>query len=463
MLASLLVLALASVGCASNDRRREAVREAFRHSMSGYARAAWGHDEVRPTTNRTNDSWGGFGVYLFDGLDTAVLMEETELVERAVALLAQRSFLRDWDAHVFEYSIRYLGGALAAYQLRGRRDASLLASAQVLGDCFARAFETSTGLPFGIVNLQSRVGKTASWLHGAAVLAEAGSVQLEFAVLSAEMGNPKYGAIARKAFDVLVSKQPEHGLFPLFIDIETGQWRDQAVSTGALGDSFYEMLIKLWIFEGAAPGSPLLGAWNASWAGMKQRLLRRSGKSSLLYLAEIGATGTVVHRMGHLSCHMPAVLALAFRHTRKAEYLATAEDLLNTCWRLYEDAATGLGPETVEFFERGERGYEVVDAKYILRPEVVESLFYLWRITNKEVYRERAWRVFEALSKHCRVPGGFSGLTDVNQPGSWNDSQQSFFFAETLKYLFLIFSDSSVLNLNEFVFSTEGHPFQMKH
>jgi mannosyl-oligosaccharide alpha-1,2-mannosidase len=87
----------------------------------------------------------------------------------------------------------------------------------------------------------------------------------------------------------------------------------------------------------------------------------------------------------------------------------------------------------------------------------------LWRITNKEVYRERAWRVFEALSKHCRVPGGFSGLTDVNQPGSWNDSQQSFFFAETLKYLFLIFSDSSVLNLNEFVFSTEGHPFQMKH
>lgn len=359
-----MLLAMLLASAAAMGHEAEAVREAFRHSMAGYSRHAWGHDEIRPTTNRTNDSWGGFGVYLYDALDTAMVMEENDLADRVVSFLAQGSFLKDWDAHVFEYSIRYLGGALSAYQMRGRRDVSLLANAQILGERLAVAFATGgNGLPSGIVNLQSGQRRTAEWLAGNVVLAEAGSIQLEFAVLSAETGNDTFRTVSRKAFDHLVAKQPADGMFPLFIGIESGEFRDQSASSGALGDSFFEMLIKLWLFDGADLSSPLMRAWNATWAAMKRRMLRRSGKSGLLFLGEIGPSGETNNKMGHLSCHMPAVLALAFKHTGDHEYLKVAEELAGTCWKLYEDTATGLGPETVEFIEQGERDYKILDSK----------------------------------------------------------------------------------------------------
>uniref|UniRef100_A0A2D4HPA9 alpha-1,2-Mannosidase n=4 Tax=Colubroidea TaxID=34989 RepID=A0A2D4HPA9_MICLE len=104
------------------------------------------------------------------------------------------------------------------------------------------------------------------------------------------------------------------------------------------------------------------------------------------------------------------------------------------------------------------------DRYYILRPEVVESYFYLWRLTHDPKYREWGWEAVQALEKFCRVEAGFSGIRDVyTTTPSHDNMQQSFFLAETLKYLYLLFSEDDVLSLKDWVFNTEAHPLPVNH
>lgn len=103
------------------------------------------------------------------------------------------------------------------------------------------------------------------------------------------------------------------------------------------------------------------------------------------------------------------------------------------------------------------------ESYYIQRPELIESYFYLWRLTKDPKYREWAWEAAEALEKHAKVIGGYSGLRNVYDLQSQKDDvEQSFLFAETFKYLYLIFSDDNYLSLNEWVFNTEAHPLPIK-
>ncbi|CAF4025891.1 unnamed protein product [Rotaria sp. Silwood1] len=90
-------------------------------------------------------------------------------------------------------------------------------------------------------------------------------------------------------------------------------------------------------------------------------------------------------------------------------------------------------------------------------------MFYLWRSTHDQIYRDWAWDAVISLEKHCRVEGGYSGIRDVYLiPVSHDDVQQSFFIAETLKYLLLIYSDVSFISLDIHVFNTEAHPFHIR-
>lgn len=100
------------------------------------------------------------------------------------------------------------------------------------------------------------------------------------------------------------------------------------------------------------------------------------------------------------------------------------------------------------------------DAHYLLRPEVVESLFIMWRITKDPKYRRWGYEIALNIEKHCKVhSGGYAGLANVNgETGAFNDRQESFFLAETLKYLFLLFGPDEILPLDKWVFNTEGHP-----
>jgi mannosyl-oligosaccharide alpha-1,2-mannosidase len=169
-----------------------------------------------------------------------------------------------------------------------------------------------------------------------------------------------------------------------------------------------------------------------------------------------------VHKMDHLACFVPGMLVLGAQGDVAPRYLALAADLSDTCVQMYAGTATGLAPELVNFRDGRDMFTNDRSAHNLLRPETVESLFYLYRKTGDERYREQGWAIFTAFEAHCRLRGGYAGVKDVRQlPVRNDDTQQSFFLAETLKYLFLLFSDSDTINLEEWVFNTEAHPLRV--
>ena len=107
--------------------------------------------------------------------------------------------------------------------------------------------------------------------------------------------------------------------------------------------------------------------------------------------------------------------------------------------------------------------FQPLDAHNLLRPETVESLYILYRITKDKKYQEYGWRIFQAFEEYTRIPsGGYSSLNSVLSTSvTYRDKMESFFLGETLKYLFLLFADVDMIPLDRFVFNTEAHPLPM--
>lgn len=131
---------------------------------------------------------------------------------------------------------------------------------------------------------------------------------------------------------------------------------------------------------------------------------------------------------------------------------------------MYDSTATGLAAEITRVY--GDTSDPVPDpgARHnLLRPETVESLLILYRVTGAPKWREAGWRIFQAFERHAKVPGGgFSTLADVTAlPPGLRDQQESFWLAETLKYLYLLFADSDTVPLDRWVFNTEAHPLPL--
>jgi len=178
--------------------------------------------------------------------------------------------------------------------------------------------------------------------------------------------------------------------------------------------------------------------------------------------------------MDHLVCFLPGLLALGWNYEKmnhdnneNDDDLDIAKELMETCYKMYELMPTGLSAEIAHLNQRNRIELIAKDGAHhsLLRPETLESLFILWRVTHDEKYREYAWNIFRAMVRIAYIPsGGFSSIKDVTKrPGVDTllriDNMESFFMAETLKYLYLIFSDDDFISLNEFVFNTEAHPF----
>ena len=446
---------------ASDKARQKAVVAAFTHAWEGYRRHAFGHDEIRPTTNATNDSWGGFGAVLIDGLDTMMLMGLDEYVAEARKVVQADDFAKDYSASFFETTIRYLGGLLAAYAASD--DELYLTKAVQLGDALLPAFNSKTGLPYHEVNLQTGAAKNPSWNTDNCILSEIGSVQLEFKSLSHFTGDPKYAAAADSVMDVLWEKREQSvdGLYPVYISAETGEFRDAHVTMGALADSFYEYLLKQWLLTSKTEPK-YRRMYDETVAGIRQHLVARSTKSGLTYVAE-RMGNRLVHKMDHLACFLGGMFALgAESHQLDDEVFSLGAAITETCHQLYARSPSGIAPEFVNFNAGGD-DFVAGAPYYLLRPETVESMFIMWRLTHDQQYRDMGWAVFLALEKMCKVPsGGYSGLkSTLTTARTWDDAQPSYFLAETLKYLYLLFTDDSVIPLNEWVFNTEAHPLRV--
>ena len=238
----------------------------------------------------------------------------------------------------------------------------------------------------------------------------------------------------------------------------------------------------------------------------------------LLYVAERqgGVFGEVTHKQDHLACFLPGLLALghgeglgrrwgggdASREAAAAKaldrlgldanatHLDVARELARTCVQTYARMPTGLAPEIAHFLVPGVRGGNPVaaknknaknprarfvgygdvlvkgsDAHNLLRPETIESLWALWRVTGETEWRDAGWEMWRAWERHARVDtGGYASVDNVTQapekgPVKRIDKMESFWLGETLKYLYLLFSDDpSLLPAECFVFNTEAHP-----
>lgn len=120
----------------------------------------------------------------------------------------------------------------------------------------------------------------------------------------------------------------------------------------------------------------------------------------------------------------------------KSRHMELGKAITNTCRESYNRTKTKLGPESFSFTDSVEaEALYIHERQYLLRPEVVESYFIMWRLTHDPRYRQWGWEVVQALEKYCRIPsGGYSGLSDVYRGDPLHDDvQQSFFLAETLK------------------------------
>ncbi|KAJ1400638.1 Six-hairpin glycosidase-like superfamily [Sesbania bispinosa] len=442
-----------------NLQRREKVKEAMLHAWTSYEKYAWGKDELKPQSMNGVDSFGGLGATLVDSLDTLFIMGLDSQFQRAREWIAKSLYFnKNIEVSVFETTIRVLGGLLSAYDLSG--DEVFLEKARDLADKLLPAWNTPSGIPYNRINLAYGNTNNARWTRGNSILADSGSEQLEFIALSQRTNDPKYQEKAEKVIKELHRTFPEDGLLPIYLNPLTGTKSSGAITFGAMGDSFYEYLLKAWIQGNKTEMVKFYREmWEASMKGL-QSLIRKSTPSSFVYITEkLG--NSFFDKMDELACFVPGMLALGSSGYGPGEgdkFMSLAEELAWTCYNFYQSTPTKLAGENY-YFRKGE-DMTVGTSWNIQRPETIESLFYLWRFTKNKTYQEWGWNIFQAFEKNSRIETGYVGLKDVTT-GAKDNMMQSFFLAETLKYLYLLFSPPSVIPLDEWVFNTEAHPLRI--
>ncbi|CAL0335317.1 unnamed protein product [Lupinus luteus] len=442
-----------------DTQRREKVKEAMLHAWGSYEKYAWGQDELKPQSKSGVNSFGGLGATLIDSLDTLYIMGLHEQFDKAKEWVATSlDFNKDCEASVFETTIRVVGGLLSAYDLSG--DKVFLEKATDIADRLLPAWDTPTGIPYNIINLSHGHAHNPGWTGGNSILADSGTEQLEFIALSQRTGDPKYQQKVENVIVQLNKTFPEDGLLPIYINPKSGTTSYSPITFGAMGDSFYEYLLKVWIQGNKTSAvKNYRDMWEKSMKGLLT-LIRRTTPSSFAYICEKNG-GSLSDKMDELACFAPGMLALGssgYGPDESQKFLSLAEELAWTCYNFYQSTPSKLAGENY-FFHSGQ-DMSVGTSWNILRPETVESLFYLWRLTGNKTYQEWGWNIFQAFEKNSRVESGYVGLKDVNT-GVKDDMMQSFFLAETLKYLYLLFSPSSVIPLDQWVFNTEAHPLRI--
>uniref|UniRef100_A0A8C9DKX4 alpha-1,2-Mannosidase n=1 Tax=Prolemur simus TaxID=1328070 RepID=A0A8C9DKX4_PROSS len=446
--------------------QREKIKEMMQFAWQSYKRYAMGKNELRPLTKDgyEGNMFGGLsGATVIDSLDTLYLMELKEEFQEAKAWVEESFHLNvSGEASLFEVNIRYIGGLLSAFYLTGEEVFRI--KAIKLGEKLLPAFNTPTGIPKGVVSFKSRSWGWAT-AGSSSILAEFGSLHLEFLHLTELSGNQVFAEKVRNIRKVLRKIDKPFGLYPNFLSPVSGNWVQHHVSVGGLGDSFYEYLIKSWLMSAKTD----MEAKNMYYEALEaiETYLLNVSPEGLTYIAEWRG-GILDHKMGHLACFSGGMIALGAedaKEEKRAHYRELAAQITKTCHESYARSDTKLGPEAF-WFNSGKEAVatHLSESYYILRPEVVESYMYLWRQTHDPIYREWGWEVVMALEKHCRTEAGFSGIQDVyNSTPNHDNKQQSFFLAETLKYLYLLFSEDDVLSLEDWVFNTEAHPLPVSH
>lgn len=427
----------------------------------------------------------GMGWIIVDSLDTLMIMNLTSRLSHAREWISTSlDYNQDHAVNTFETTIRMLGGLLSAHYLstafpdmapiaeddKGTPGEDLyLEKAADLADRLLGAFDSPSGIPFASVNLKTSEGVPSHADAGASSTAEAASLQLEFKYLAYLTGEKNYWERAERVMKVIDDNGREDGLLPIFLYATTGTFRGDNIRLGSRGDSYYEYLIKQYL-QTSGEEPIYQDMWNQTLAAVHKHLITYSYPSNFTLLAERpdGLGGAISPKMDHLVCFMPGTIALsttggisveeAKRAGRWSEHeereLNLARELTKTCWGMYKVMATGLAPEIAHFKIHDPphmesdgilKSAELTTGSHaewrddfiikhndnhnLQRPETVESLFYMWRITGDPMYREWGWEMFKTFVKYSAADdgAGFTSLAHANElPPILKDNMESF-------------------------------------
>lgn len=407
-------------------------------------------------------------------------MGETEIVEQILEYIPTIDFsvsYNDTVVSLFETTIRYLGGLLSGYDLlvgplasQYGNDSSLadavLAKAQSLGDNLKFAFDTPTGIPDNSIYLNpARLANSST--NGVATI---GTLVMEWTRLSDLTGDATYGELAKKGESYLIDPlnpelgEPFPGLLGSSVSIANGSFVDSQGGWTGGTDSYYEYLIKMYLYDPsrfAEYKDRWVEAVDSSIEYLASHPSSRPDLTFLAYYYNNSANG-IFYYSEHLACFDGGNFILGGLLLDESKYVDFGLELVAGCRDTYYQTATGIGPETFqwigedspanatvpagdqEFYDRA--GFYITNSQYITRPEVIESYYYAYRATGDTKYQEWAWEAYLAINSTCRVGSGYSSINDVNEVGGggFQNFQESFWFAEVLKYSYLIHAEVSL-------------------
>jgi len=425
-----------AVDDAESARLAAEVKQEFLHAWQGYKRYAWGHDDLAPLSRKPHD-WYAEPLLMtpVDALDTLVVMGLKDEADAARELIATKlDFDQDIYVKNFEITIRLLGGLLSGYQLTG--DERLLHKAEDLGTRLLPVFDSPTGMPYVEVNLHT--GKT----RGAQTNpAETGTLLLEFGTLAKLTGKPVFYDKAKRALVETWKRRSSLDLVGASIDVETGRWLDPEASIAGGIDSYDEYLWKCWRLFG---DQDCLAMWKPSIAAVNKYLADEVDGALWYGYADMNSGQRTHTYYGALDAFFPALLAVS----GDVERAARLQDSSFAMWQ-----REGVEPEIYDY-----RAKKISYEGYALRPEIVESTYYLSHYTRDPKYLAMGRTLLHDFVKYCRTDSGYAALANVTTKQK-KDRMESFLFAETFKYYYLLFAPQAI-DFDAVTFNTEAHPLR---
>jgi len=351
----------------------------------------------------------------------------------------------------------------------------------------------------------------------AMIVSELGSLSLEFTRLSQISGDPKYYDAVQRISDLFEEYQNKTklpGMWPVIVDAAGPSFDiNTDFHFGGMSDSLYEYLPKQYMMLGGLVEQPRKMYETVIEVAKKYMFFRplNPDNEELLISGELRVANDgridLNTRGQHLGCFVGGMVGIGSKIFNRPEELEIAKQITNGCVWAYSSQVNGVAPEIFTVIgckpdepgncdwseEKWHKAVQEVnvsekspgqtieeqvllviqdhrlapgfthigDRRYILRPEAIESVFMMYRLTGDVEWQDKAWKMFESIEKLTRTEIASSAIVDMTSPDPIkSDSMESFWLAETLKYFYLIFSDMDLVSLDDYVLNTEAHPLR---
>ncbi|XP_076327043.1 ER degradation-enhancing alpha-mannosidase-like protein 2 [Tachypleus tridentatus] len=450
------------------QKLRDRVMKMFYHAYDSYLKYAEPYDELRPLSCDGVDTWGSFSLSLIDSLDTLAVMGNFSEFQRVAQLIVKEiDFNSNINVSVFETNIRVVGGLLSAHLLSRKAGVELepgwpcsgplLRLAENVARRLLPAFQTKTGMPYGTVNLKYGVpaGETP-----VTCTAGVSTFIVEFGALSRLTGDPVFENTALAALRALWNLKSPLGLVGNHINSQDGKWTAVDSGIGAGVDSYFEYLVKGAILLQLPELMEMFNAY-------RQPIEKYMKRDDWYLWVSMNSGQVTMPVFQSLEAYWPGILSLVGDIEQGQKSLYNYHQV----WRQY-----GFIPE---FYDIPHNHVTKKREGYPLRPEFIESAMYLYQATRDPLLLQLGVDVLESIEHSSRTSCGYATIKNVLDH-KIEDRMESFFLAETTKYLYLLFDPDNFLLRNgdhgeivhtiggecvvesgSYIFNTEAHPIDI--